>query len=517
MEKEKRYTWTVSVIALVDKDDEENGKIILDAWNEFEDSIKEVKNPNKDIKFVIYKYDLSEQQVYIIKSRKAGKKYVLEIIENHPLSVEDFYKPPYQHLIEFFDKHVAKKKIKKNEVHKHFLIVWGHAAGLGFMMSKIKKTIGSAFSFKDKDKSVFDKNIHSIAQKILEYNFLRSQLSIRNTNIPYQDFLSELLSNDDSSGFLEPDSNQKKAVEDVIRIITAGELKAILIDGLRNDNVSFYTTAGNNENPTKQKIQISLNLSCYVNMIETGFELKDIINVYIAPQTTIPFFGYHYRRLFELLSKKPSSDEKTIVINITNYYLSKYIESPVAEKVQDLFKIGEIHYKLDVSFSGTRLSQYDRIAGNINRFKQCVLMHLENDDRVAECPDKTITDLLKIARNKCISSIEVMGVIDYNHFVRSFFQLFNNPEDDNPENFNCENQIISDYFPGYLALSKYNINNEIYQTASPGAFSIFFPQKKSSSSTLEEQLLKLYFSNKGPNLFLSISEWDTILDKTYSI
>jgi hypothetical protein len=252
-------------------------------------------------------------------------------------------------------------------------------------------------------------------------------------------------------------------------------------------------------------------------MIETGFELKDIINVYIAPQTTIPFFGYHYRRLFELLSKKPSSDEKTIVINITNYYLSKYIESPVAEKVQDLFKIGEIHYKLDVSFSGTRLSQYDRIAGNINRFKQCVLMHLENDDRVAECPDKTITDLLKIARNKCISSIEVMGVIDYNHFVRSFFQLFNNPEDDNPENFNCENQIISDYFPGYLALSKYNINNEIYQTASPGAFSIFFPQKKSSSSTLEEQLLKLYFSNKGPNLFLSISEWDTILDKTYSI
>lgn len=482
---------------MVDKDEEENGPVMEAAYKEFEDSITSIKNPNKDIKFIIYKYEVAAKKACIRKSRVSLCRYRIKTIEEKP--VEDFYAEGHPHLVDFFDQYVAKKSIKENEEHKHFFIVWGHAAGLGFLASRIKNNLKKAFEDKKTEAS-----INSIFHNILKYNFLRAHLSFEvdeNSNHPIFDNPSVF---GGENKLLELTTTQKELLTDTLKVITAKELAKVIKRGLEKDIVSVASKG--DKAIQGPKVQVMACLSCYVNMIETGFELTEMINIYVSPQTTISFYGYNYKELFTLLASTPYSNERQIVRNITDYYLIKYsdIQSDV---------INEVNYRKDVAFSGVYLQEYKSIAEKIGNFVVYFFKLLADNACVTECLKLNITDVLQRAREKCLPVTKdgavQYGVIDYNNLLVEFFQLFFSPDPES-DNFILEHQIIANYYPGNLAQSRIFIDdNNKYKSQSPGSFSIFFP---SDNPTEIEQILgAIYVTTKGPKNFLGVSRWDELL------
>ncbi|MEO6669228.1 MAG: hypothetical protein ABIN36_07110 [Ferruginibacter sp.] len=508
MANDKRYTWTVSVIALIDKDDKENGPIIEAAYSEFEESITFVKNPNKDIKFVIYKYDLKQEKATIIKSRVNRNKYVLEIKEEHDLPYTAFYNPPYDHLVNFFAAHVSKKQIEDNEDHKHFFIVWGHAGGLGFMRSSIKNLLNNEVPKDSRELALVENEMDKKVDEIFVANHLISQLSLkRNVQFDRPDFINAPEKNI-AANLL----NNRQIVQrsNFSKIISAAEMAEIIKQGLAEDH--FSTTPIIDNIKTGQKIHTMLCLSCYVDMIETMNALKDIVDVYIAPQTMITFFGYNYKKLFKLLSKTPGALPKEIVTNITNYYLTKFIEPPVAKMVQKDDTIGIIDYKRSVSFSGMHLS----ICNDLLKSIQSFVVFIEDLGKEIT-PDKLIP-ILKNARASCrATSIEGnmdTGIIDYENFVTEFF-LRIDPGIRNRakiRRFYYPGKHISEYYPGNLGSSLF-VDDDLgknFESQSPGSFSIFLPDLKVQD--IERELLQMYSDMTNiSNNFVLFTRWDKII------
>jgi hypothetical protein len=495
MSADKRYTWTVSVIAMVDKDEPINGPIMEEAYKEFEDSITSVKNANKDIKFVIYKYDVSSGTAFIRKSRINQNRYQLKTKEKKVVSIADFYTPPYQHLIDFFDEHVSKERIEDDEEHKHFLILWSHAAGFGFLKATIRGKLEVAFS-EDVKKLEFEEKIKKMTDRIFLYNFLKSQLSLKTKQVPYGSFTGDSL----KKGDLFPiNDEQKKAIDDTIKLITAEEFAGIIENGLSNDTVSISTLKGERG---KQKIQIMLCLSCYVNMIDTAYALKDLVNIYISPQTHISFFGYNYDQLFKLLSKKPKATEEDISINISHNYLLKYLKPSMKKQNIVNFVIHGVDYKDSVSFAATCLSKCDIIAEKIRNFKM-----------IAES-DPIFRDSLQNTRRGCFplssNGTQEIGILDYRHYMMEFFHsifridatLFNAFFIDDSY---AEGYSITDHNPGILSQKDF-IDGE-FRTMSPGSFSVFLPNP--TPADLEKVLMEIYFKQKSQ--FLLKSQWDCII------
>jgi len=490
MAKDKRYTWTVSVIAMIDRDEPENGPIMEAAYKEFEDSITTVKNANKDIKFVIYKYDVSSGTVFIRKSRINQNRYQLKTKEKKVVSIADFYNPPYQHLIDFFDEHVSKERIEEDEEHKHFLILWGHAAGFGFLKKTIEKRLKIAFNG---DSGFDDEKLRVIADRLLSYNYLKSQLSLEIGEVPYELFLSDLSKN---ASLFSIDADQKKAIDEIIKLITAKDFANILNTGLSKDKVSVTSLRGVK---CEQKIQIMLCLSCYVNMIETGYALKDVVNIYVSPQTNISFFGYNYDQLFKLLAKHPEANEENISINITHNYLLKYLKPSMKKHFTSAsnFLIYKVDYKDGVSFGANRLTMYKDLASKLAEFKKMAQASI-------------VRDHLQTARRKCLPLSKEgvsgeIGILDYRNYLVEVFQLDNSLMKNPIVRFYSVDHNITNYNPGIL--SHENFLDRTFRSQSPGSFSVFLPNP--TPAKLEEKLLEIYFSQK--NEFLLQSQWDCII------
>ncbi len=137
METDIVYSWTFSVIAMINAGEDEHESFVQsDAYNEFENAITSIGQPSKDINFVIYLYNLADKKCYIKQTRLIGGKYCLEVVETYILT--NFYGNNYQHLVSFLHTYAAlKKPLLENEEHTHFLITWGHACGVGFFSDGI--------------------------------------------------------------------------------------------------------------------------------------------------------------------------------------------------------------------------------------------------------------------------------------------------------------------------------------------------------------------------------------------
>ena len=496
MSANKRYTWTVSVIAMLERNEPKNGPIVEEAYAEFEDSIMSVKNANKDIKFVIYNYDVSTETVFIRQSKVSQRKYQLETVREDHMNIDHFYRPPYEHLTDFFDEFVAKKQKNPDEEHKHFLIIWGHATGLGFLRQSVESHIQQSFAEGGEHLEVSE--IEKIADKVHAFNKVKTRLSFTSGEIPFESFRPDL---PNTIKELKISNEQKTAIEKVTRLITPTSLAEILEKGLSKDNLSVTNGKGKAGN---QKIQFFLCLSCYVNMVETGYALKNLVNVYVAPQTHVSFFGYNYAQLFKLLSKHPESDDETIATNISHNYLRKYLTLKPTESI-DNFMIYNVDYKDDVSFSAIYLSKFDEIPQLILNFR----------DIVFQVPK--FREHLQNARRRCLplskTGFTEIAIIDYHNYVSEVFQLIFE-SGSNPGLFRNSTVInscylhefaITNYNPGILSQSKFE--EHTFRSQSPGSFSIFLPNPRPVQ--LEEDFLDMYLNQK--NEFLQKSEWDCII------
>ena len=502
MGKEKRYTWTVSVIAMVDINEEENGPIMEAAYKEFEDSITSIKNPNKDIKFVIYKYDVVAKRAYIRKSKVSLCRYKIKTIDEKP--VEDFYAEGHPHLVDFFDQHVAKKSIQENEEHKHFFIVWGHAAGLGFFKTEIQKRLNKVYEKIDKFLKERMVSLRSLsADEIMEINFITSQTSVRPNRRPHEIYLPAF------AGQNEKDKHEwntiVKEFDASFKVITAAELNEILRNGLKND-ISVRKNYDHSVKPLPI-IQYMLCLSCYVNMIETRFAFKDLIDIYIAPHTTISFFGYNYRQLFKQLIKKPSSNVMEVAINLTNYYLAKYSEGYMEDQVdKGTTMIHGVDYKQHVAFSCIKLSDTNLIKENIKKFAE-LYPNIESEQVFQQ-----LLSARSMCRSVSVDGAKNLGIIDYENFIAEFFRLLDREiikeKKIDVRSFFLAGQHLSTYYPGTLSKGVYDNSIKAFASQSPSSFSIFLPQTKKG---LQGELLTIYLSKGGNSEFLRLTNWDSII------
>jgi hypothetical protein len=504
MNTAKKYTWTVSILAMLDRSEVIGKKMVQwDAYNELEESITCINRANKDIEFTIYLYDVKDKRAYIKKSAIVKEHYVLNLV--HFEDIEDFYVPGYPHLVNFFKDHVAKTNINPDqEEHKHLLLIWGHAAGLGFLKQQIEKD-----SEKPLNESLMltsKSDLKGLASQVELQNFVRSHILMPDKLLPQVPSLLNKIAGTGnklhmlSSAFML--TNQEN-----FKVISAIELNAILRDGLAADKSTCTVDPAVGTPIPTCRIQIMLCLSCYVNMAETAYSLREMVNVYVAPTTQISHFGYNYYKLFKLLAREPKASEKELAVNITDYYLAKYRTKGINRLIKD-DRIFGINYKDAVCFSASYLHLYDGPDGVLARIKK-----FKND--ILSLPEVhgNIPTILRHARRKCRPTSyygrDEIGIIDYHNFITEVFSSLKGLRASFPfHSYYPQKQIISRYYPGLLCDSRYDTVINKFVSQSAGSFSIFLP---STGSSIENNLRTLYLSSVNGNDFLQKTEWDQII------
>jgi hypothetical protein len=506
MANDKTYTWTISVIVIYN----ENEIALKEAYEEFEESIRAIQNPNKDIRFVIFFYNSNTEIVEIRKSHVINGAIILDVCEE--LGKVDIYERKHEVLKSFFRNHVAKTSIEDNEEHKHMVITWCHGAGLGFMKQEIEKRLTRLYDSRvlhgDENKS---HEIVKIASSIYDICYLTTNLSLNKDNEIYNNAKKYVF---DLAGFndlLGDEKDMKDEVEKMFRVITGTELADIMKHGLMEDRSTV--NIANEAEPLSSgiKVQIMLCLTCYVNMIETSFSLKDIINVYISPQTDIPFYGYNYKNLFGLLNQDRSVSEMDISSNITHNYLIKYLEPKIKSDRLNRPDLFPIDYKNGVSFSSVYLRDCQAIVLKIRDFVDFI--HDISKKKILN-NGLTIKEIINEARFKCSSLAKIgasdIGVIDYQNFITEILSCFERVNMSNFEKFFSSDQIISDYTPGSSCRSVYISGLFKFISPSPGSYSIFFPNVP--LSPLEKILIKIYKRmRRTQGSFLKTTGWDSLI------
>jgi hypothetical protein len=501
MAKGKKYTWTISVIAIYD----ENEDPLKKGYIEFEESIRSLQNPNKDIRFVIFLYntnsEVAEVRISVIRDGRIH-------FEKKPLGKVDIYEETHDELKRFFKEFVARKELEADEEHKHIVLTWGHGAGLGFMKKEIKEKLQKlqAANLGD-EKDDKQGEINNLGENIYAFNTLSAHLSFDRRNDFHQGLKERLLNKGSVLSTLAEKEDKRTELEKLFRVITAFEFAGILNDGLENDKSTVSVDGSDKPIPAGIKVQVMICLTCYVNMIETAFSFKNIVNVYVAPQTEISFYGYNYKELFKLLCDSPQVNERDISVNITHNYLNKYLDPLIKKDIlgRSLFSID---YKNGVAFSAIYLKYCDSIAAKVRKFKEFIFKKAQ-----LQIVNKglTVEQILINARRKCLSLSKMgasdIGIIDYQNYITEVLGYFDRVHRDEFERFFSFDFVISDYCPGSMCRSQYIIGAHDFISLSPGSFSIFLPDKPVSD--IEKELSLIYIRmSKEPGNFLSSSEWD---------
>jgi hypothetical protein len=506
MNNDTRYSWTVSVIAIYN----ENEIALKNAYDEFEESIRSIQNPNKDIGFVIFFYNSNTETAEIRKSRVINRANVLDTYENW--GKVDIYENKHKVLKKFFRNHVAKTSIEDNEEHKHIVITWGHGAGLGFMKQEMEKRLAHIYDARalpgDENKSP---EIAKIASRIYNTCYLTTNLSLNKGDEIYDNIKKYVFDLVGFNGLRDDEKDMRVEVEKLFRVITASELADIIEHGLKKDKSRVNIAGVVKPLSSGIKVQIMLCLTCYVNMIETSFGLKDVINIYISPQTDIPFYGYNYKRLFELLNQDRSVSEIDISFNITHNYLIKYLEPKIKSDILSKPELFPIDYKDGVSFSATYLRDCHAIALKI---RDLIDFIRKISKKKILNNGLTIEEIIKKARFKCLSLAKMgasdIGIIDYQNFITEVFLCFERVNFSRFDRFFASDQIISDYTPGSSCRSVYISGLFNFISPSPGSYSIFFPNVPLSPE--EKILIKIYKRmKKKPGSFLKTTGWDYLI------
>lgn len=478
---------------MVDRNEDENKSLFQwEAYNEFENSITSIPKPSKYINFFIYIYDVKDKNVYIKQAVIIDGKYHLDIVEHYPL--QDFYSECRQHVAIFFKKYVAKKSLMTNESHKHFLITWGHAAGIGFFSTVIDNTDNEILSASLKKK--LQKNRDRFNQYLLflkKARFIKSHLSLTDEQI---DLSTTIQNGDFFANSEDPFNGQEEAALEKygiysLKCMTAADLTFAIMEGFADD-AGFLDAKRSNQKP---KIDFLLCVACFTQMIETGDVLKDAVRVMIAPVTTISFYGYNYDKLFELISIEPNANEKKISDNLVNNYLSKYMKNEVyrCAGYEDIYTV---EYRRLTSFNAVYLEQYSKIKIGIQKFVEFVL---RNDNKIMLFNGSVVStiDGIKFARRRCLETTYKSGVsgstgiISFNNLMLRFFELYDKGglasttlatscfftvanTYSNPSGFSGNPFILAEYRPGFYDYS-YELMEGGILSLCPGYFGFFLP------------------------------------------
>ena len=279
-----------------------------------------------------------------------------------------------------------------------------------------------------------------------------------------------------------------------IRMFTAEQLKTVLQQGIG-------------------RADVLITVSCYTQLLETGYTLKEVADLLIAPQGSMTYYGIHYARLFNLLEADPSVSLREIAENVTTNFLPKYYEEPF--RTWWLNRYEDEQDPNLVSLSANYLKEYDDLVECVNELTDFLLQSFEEDG----------ADLLLAvirARRSCgeLTPSKAFGFIDLNFFIQQLLreagpvQPLQNIEDRFSK---IRQRCIASLHkpPGPPDLYAPVCRKGVYTTDSPSFLSIFFP----AFSTTAEQLAirTIYYSIDGQlQQFRSNCRWEKFIREFFN-
>lgn len=438
------------------------------AYDDLLNSIK-ILPLNNHLKYIIFKYESendNKSSAYLILKTGPKINELQPFFENKNL---DFYDT--KTLTNFFQEYVLPISLSD----KHILITWGHGAGLGFFSLKVAEN--KFRNWVDK----FDSNLKFPLKQIKTLAFFQANLSLA---IPHKPTAINKILDTQHLDF------EIAGNDFFIKLISAQQLAEIL-------NKSFG----------KKKIEVMLCINCYMQMLETGYTLKDQVECFIAPQTTMNISGINYEKLFAMLTYNPCSTNADIAENIFVNIYDKY-EGEYAIRNQNAIAGFDIDV---VSFSANNLNMYTDILININWLSD---FYIKNFKIVFD--DYSLETFIKTARWYCESFGEDgdYAIVDLTNFLEKFFftvfkklpphiyTLFD-------EYKKLQQKTIIKFMPPKKNLAI--LNPDTLDSMNPQFLSIFFPNKLDFPKL--KFLLNTYYSTDSPKLsnFQMNSLWDDFI------
>lgn len=445
--KNGQVAWNVAIVVQFDDKDE----VVKDAYEELEESIL-IQKRNDNINYYIFFYNPSGPSY--IKKLKYGVYNVPKFFIEKNLGVIDFY--DCKHLMKFFNEYLKYSPQEEEYSVRNFVITWGHAMGYGFFAQHVEVP----------SKEADFTRINSESDEIKQIQFLQSQFSI--------DFDPILTY---KRNIAEP-TEQKRPVGE-IKVISIVKFKEIIEKSIK-------------------KVDVLLCMNCYMQTFESGYILRKVVDMLVAPQVLISFYGYNYRKLFSLLHEEPETSLKEIALNLTSFYSLKFAEEPLKSKIRRLESKRTIIPIRNVSFSAVLLKDYDELFLLLNEISKYLLDNLSPE----------LLEMCKKARSKCLSPVGNL-VVDFRHFFVEFCRYYDGklmdtyktdlmPFQSRLHNFRQKN-MLSILQPGVLLEAE--LGEDLLPSLGPQFFSIFFPV---SQPKIQFETKKLLF---GYKIVIDDSKW----------
>lgn len=259
-----------------------------------------------------------------------------------------------------------------------------------------------------------------------------------------------------------------------IRMLTAEQLSGV-----------FQQTIG--------KVDMLLAISCYTQLLETGYSLKDTVKIFVAPQTTMTWYGIHYAKLFGLMEKRPELDLREMASNITGNFLLKYQEEP--SNGLALTRYADEQNPNIVALSANYLGEYEAIVDCVNELSDFLITSMDEGD------EELLMAVIR-ARRSCgeLTPSRAFGFIDLTFFIEQLLKEAGPVEilQDIHQRFGqIRKRCIASLHkpPGPPDLYASVLRQSVRSTNSPLFLSIFFPAF--STTAMQMAIRKIYFSDDG--------------------
>jgi hypothetical protein len=475
-----KQAWTVSIIAQYLDDD----PLVVEAYKELEWAICSQKQ-NVNIKYIIFFYDQRKGIAKIkIPDYTAPQTVFVQLGADIP--IPNFYDGTA--LTEFFVEHV-KTPLSNN--HGQIVMTWGHGAGFGLFPSFEK--LSSLFAHANLELDAGHKQLYGKMKSLL---FLQAHLPINDSSLQIdklQNGFSDLITlphNDFLLHYIAPRGS----------VLKLQVFREVLKKGIG-------------------QVDILITMNCYMQLFETGYYLKDVVDTMISPQTTIPFWGFNYEEFARLLNNNTVLTVEAICENVCIYFRQKYYN----DYMQAIIKQNHLKVLMpdEVAFSANKLSAYENVRLLLQKIFESLNKNWETDFYLFFSRSAKLSKIIDHARKKCFelaSSDFVQGVID----IKTFFD--NVGIEISPTDFEDNFESLFSQFakarlqaafiahqPGRL-LEPIIFRNRLQSLGTQG-ISMIFP----SPTEDEIDLLRDLRINHGFGTIIDMPAWNEFLDKYLNI
>jgi hypothetical protein len=468
----EEFTWKISVIV------QQDGESCFE-FTELEDAILSQKQSKAiTYKMFFYSQGTGMASIKTVDYSKEGKAFFREEGRSFKANLYDS-----KVLTKFLKDYVWPNETK-NE--RHMIITFGHGAGLGFFSylepdpNNNKDTSNKVNFFSGEENlDISDAYLEAINDDLNFFTFLIANLSLPAPNF---DSLPDLLTAKDFT-------SSKSVISRILRklnLISAQQLAQIIGEGLGKP-VDFLIT-----------------INCYTQMLDVGYELKDVVRFLASAETRIPFTGINYCKLLEKMVEMPDLSEDYISNNIIENFKCKYENQPFKDNYERRYS-GRRPVSIDlVALSVNRLEEYKSLVEKLNP----VLEDLIKLNSMILSDGKELKFKINDARSVCgdLSKDDTHEIIDLLHFLDEIIKRIPEPEQKTirskydefvKQHTNCIIKFLKPigppdpYIPQPLGMDSVS--------DSPNYLSVFFPSGKTNEIAMN--LLKMYFnpSDLKPN------------------